>query len=90
MAVIKLSKDAAIKAKRITEETFHDLIANTDQLKQEIYMQFRNLNDKPSTKKMAEMFSALESLLNQLKNNFNDVEEFCDKTIRWIDEWNSH
>ena len=90
MAVIKLSKEAALKAKKTTEETFHDLIVNTDQFKNEIYMQFLNLNDKPSTRKLAEMFSALESLLNQLKNNFNDIEEFCDKTIRWIDEYNSH
>lgn len=89
MPVIKLSKEAAIKARRTSEETFRDLVANTDTLKNELYMQYRNLNDKATTKKLMEMFSALESLQSQLKNNFNDIEEFCDKTIRWIEEWNS-
>lgn len=89
MPVIKLSKEAAIKAKHISEETFRDLISNTEAFKNELYAQYMNLNDKATTKKLMEMFSALESLLSQLKNNFIDIEQFCDKTIRWIDEWNS-
>ena len=60
MAVIKLSKDAAIKAKRITEETFHDLIANTDQLKQEIAF------DEEMSKEMTnEEAKALEEITNK-------------------------
>lgn len=89
MPVIKLSKEAAIKAKRISEETFRDLVANTEAFKNQLYMQYMNLNDKATTKKLMEMFSALESLISQLKNNFIDIQEFCDKTIRWIEEWNS-
>ena len=72
MPIIKLSKDAAIKAKKL------------------ISMQLMNLNDKPSTKKYDEMMSEIQSLMSQLRNNFNDINEYCDKVIRWIDEYNSH
>lgn len=89
MPIIKLSKEAAIKAKRLSEETFRDFVANTEAFKNQLYMQYMNLNDKATTKKLMEMFSELESLISQLKNNFIDIQEFCDKTIRWIDEWNS-
>ena len=89
MSKIKLSKDAAIKAKRISEETYNDLAANTKELKREIDEQYKNLNDKATCKKLMEMFSQLENLLRQLRNNFNDVEEFCDETIKFIDRWNN-
>ena len=87
MSTIKLSKDAAIKARKICEETYRDVVANTNALQKEIELQYMNLNDKATTRKLAEMFSQLENLLRQLRDNFNDAEEFCDKTIRWIDEY---
>ena len=90
MSVIKLSKDAAIKAKKLTQDTFVDLEANNKQLNDKIEMLLLNLNDKPTTKKYAEMMSEIQSIMSQLRNNFNDVEDFCDKIIRWIDEYNAH
>lgn len=88
--MIKLSKEAAIKAKRLTEEAFLELESNTKSLNDQVGLQLMNLNDKPSTKKYDEMMMEIQSLLNQLRNNFNDINEYCDKVIRWIDEYNSH
>lgn len=88
--MIKLSKDAAKKAKSLTEDAFLTLEANTKNLNDRVGSLLLNLNDKPSTKKYDEMMSEIRSLLNQLRNNFNDIEEYCDKVIRWIDEYNSH
>lgn len=88
--MIKLSKEAAKKAKNLTEDAFFTLEANTKNLNDQVGLLLLNLNDKPSTKKYDEMMSEIQSLLNQLRNNFNDIEEYCDKVIRWIDEYNSH
>ena len=90
MPIIKLSKDAAIKAKKLTEYAFLELESNNKSLNDQISMQLMNLNDKPSTKKYDEMMSEIQSLMSQLRNNFNDINEYCDKVIRWIDEYNSH
>jgi len=90
MPIIKLSKDAAIKAKKLTEDAFLELESNNKFLNDQISMQLMNLNDKPSTKKYDEMMSEIQSLMSQLRNNFNDINEYCDKVIRWIDEYNSH
>lgn len=90
MPIIKLSKDAAIKAKKLTEDAFLELESNNKFLNNQISMQLMNLNDKPSTKKYDEMMSEIQSLMSQLRNNFNDINEYCDKVIRWIDEYNSH
>lgn len=90
MPIIKLSKDAAIKAKKLTEDAFLELESNNKSLNDQISMLLMNLNDKPSTKKYDEMMSEIQSLMSQLRNNFNDINEYCDKVIRWIDEYNSH
>lgn len=89
MAIIKLSKEAAIKVQKISQDTYNELIQNTNILKKEIEIQYQNLNDKATTKKLAEMFQIIENMLLKLANNFNDIQNYCDKTIRWIDEWNN-
>lgn len=85
-----MSKEAAMKAIKLTEEAFLELESNNKRLNDEVGRQLMNLVDKPSTKKYGEMMSEIQSLMNQLRNNFNDIHDFCDKTIRWIDEYNSH
>lgn len=89
MATIKLSKEAALKAQRISQDTYNELVQNVNILRKEIEMQYQNLNDKATTKKLAEMFQIIENLLSKLANNFDDINDYCDKTIRWIDEWNN-
>ena len=89
MAVIKLSKDAALKAKSLTRDAYMDLEANNKRLNDEITGAFQNLRDKPSTKKYAEMMSEIQALMNQIRVNFDAINEHCDRVIRWIDEYNS-
>ncbi len=90
MPVIKLSKDAAIKAQKLTRDVFLELEANNKQLNDQVSLQMMNLNDTPSRKKYDEMMMEIQSLMSQLRNNFNDINDYCDRVIRWIDEYNSH
>ena len=87
---IKMSRDACIKAQHITEDTYTELINNTKQLESQFNAQLLNLNDKPTTKKYMEMMSEIQSLMSKIRNNFNDIDDYCDRVIKWIDEYNSH
>ncbi len=86
--MIKLSKDAAIKAKKLTEEAYMDLTTNNKKLNDNILRELTSLKDDSSTRKYAEMMSQIESLMKQLRNNFDDINEFCDKMINWIEKYN--
>lgn len=88
MAMIKLSKDAAIKAKNLTEDAFLDLQSNNKKLNDNIQRELQNLRDIPTTKKYAEMMMQIQSLTKQLRDNFNDINDYCDKIIKWIDDYN--
>lgn len=84
---IKISRDACIKAQHITEETFMELENNTKKLDKEFEMQFLNLKDPPATEKYAQMREEIESLLHQIRNNFDDINDFCEETIKHFDEY---
>lgn len=87
---IKMSRIACIKVQHITEDTYMELMNNTKKLEASFNSQLLNLDDKPTTKKYMEMMSEINSLMSQIKNSFNDVNDYCDKVIKWIDEYNSH
>lgn len=85
-----MSRIACIKVQHITEDTYMELMNNTKKLEASFNSQLLNLDDKPTTKKYMEMMSEINSLMSQIKNSFNDVNDYCDKVIKWIDEYNSH
>lgn len=89
MAIIKLSKDATYDAKRIIRDTFLELEDNNKRLSYEIDSRLSHLNDLPSSKKYAELLVEISALMNQIHDNFTEVDEFCNKIIAWIDEYNS-
>lgn len=88
--MIKISRNAVLKAKKYTNEAYLNLAANNKKLNDNISRELTNLRDVPSTEKYAEMMSQIESLMNQLRNNFNDIDEFCDEMIKWIDKYNEY
>lgn len=88
--MIKISKSAVLKAQKYTKEAYLNLAANNKKLNDDISRELTNLRDVPSTKKYAEMMSQIEELMDQLRNNVNDIDDFCERMIIWIDAYNEH
>ena len=85
MPLFKMSKDAVLKAKALTENAYADLAANSRSMESEIEGLLSTLNDQPCTKKYQEMLAEVLSLMNQLSASFQDVEHYCDEVANWID-----
>lgn len=82
-----LSKEAMLKAKGLIENTFLELERNNKELQDAIDRQFLTIRDMPSYKKYIEMMTEIQSMMSQLRSNFNDIDEFCDKMIRFYDTY---
>lgn len=88
MPRVKISKTAAQKVKRLSEETYEELSENTGKLRKDIEDLFKSLNDPAATKTFDVMYEELMSFLRNAGSSFSEIEKYCDDTIRWVDEHN--
>lgn len=85
MSTIKLSKTAALKVIRYSEEMFEELNSNTKQLNDQIVAHMLNLKDPVATTKHMELMQLLEDELKHIGMTVEDITQYCESMIRWID-----
>ena len=85
MAVIKLSREAANKVIQYSTEAYEELNSNTVKLNQMVMLQFQNLKDPVASQKFMELMMQLENMLKQVGATMEEIRQYCQTVIRWID-----
>lgn len=86
MARIKLSKDAAMKAIAYSNEARDQLMTNINVMDNNVNSQFSGLQD-PAFKRYLEMSGQMQDMLKQISGKMNDISQYCESVIRWIDSY---
>ena len=87
MGRIKLSKEAAMKVIRYSEEAKEKLMTNVNVMDSGVNSQFSGLQD-PTLKKYLELSSQMQDLFKQIGTGLDAVSEYCRSVARFIDEYN--
>lgn len=87
MARITLSKEAAMKAIKYTEDARGKLIHNVSYMNNNVNSRFAGLQD-PTYEKYYALSMEMQGLLKQIGGKMDDISVYCKKVIRWIDEYN--
>lgn len=86
MARIKLSKEAAMKAIAYSNEARDQLMTNINVMDNNVNSQFSGLQD-PAFKRYLEMSGQMQDMLKQISGKMNDISQYCESVIRWIDSY---
>lgn len=85
MSSFTMSKSAAMNVIRYSQEMYDELNGNTKTLNQNILAQFQTMKDPKATQKYSELMMTLEKLLKDTQIAIDDVVQYCEQIIRWID-----
>ena len=86
MARIKLSREAAMKAISYSDEAQKTLMANINVMDNNVNSHFTGLQD-PTFKKYLELSGQMQEMLRQVSGKMNEISEYCQSVIRWIDDF---
>lgn len=86
MARIKLSREAAMKAISYSDEAQKKLMANINVMDNNVNSHFTGLQD-PTFKKYLELSGQMQEMLRQVSGKMNEISEYCQSVIRWIDDF---
>ena len=87
MARIKLSKEAAMKAINYSDEARDQLMANINIMDNNVNSQFSGLQD-PAFKRYLELSGQMQDMLKQISGKMDEISQYCQSVIRWIDSYN--
>ena len=87
MATIKLSKNAAMRAKSFSKEAYESLYSNMKILDGRVNSLFIAVKD-PVFKKYLELSNEMQNLLRKISADIEKVSQYCDTIVRWIDTYN--
>lgn len=85
MSSFTMSKSAVMNVIRYSQEMYDELNGNTKTLNQNILAQFQTMKDPKATQKYSELMMTLEKLLKDTQIAIDDVVQYCEQIIRWID-----
>lgn len=86
MARIKLSKEAAMKAIRYSNEAREQLMTNINVMDNNVNSQFSGLQD-PAFKRYLELSGQMQDMLKQISGKMESISDYCQSVIRWIDTY---
>lgn len=83
MAHIKLSVEAAQKAKMYSKDASQQLLTNINIMDNEVNSQFSGLQD-PSFQRYLELSAQMQAMINSIRQKMDSIESYCDEIIDWI------
>lgn len=83
---IMLSREAALKVIEYSKDTRLQLLSNANILDNNVNAQFEGLND-PSVQKYVQLSEQMHNSLNLLGAKLEEIENYCQRVIRFIDEY---
>lgn len=86
MGKIILSKEAAMKAINYSNEARDQLINNINIMDNEVNSQFSGLQD-PSFRRYLELSDQMQDMLKQIGGKMDEISQYCQSVIRWIDSY---
>lgn len=87
MARIKLSKEAAMKAITYSNDARDQLMTNINVMDNNVNSQFSGLQD-PSFRRYLELSEQMQGMLKQIGGKMDEISQYCESVIRWIDSYN--
>jgi len=87
MARIKLSKEAAMKAINYSNDAREQLMTNISVMDNNVNSQFSGLQD-PSFKRYLELSGQMQDMLTKIGGKMEEISDYCQSVIRWIDTYN--
>lgn len=82
----RLSKDAALKAIRLSDDAKEELMKNVSLMDSGVNAQFSGLQD-PAFKKYLELSEQMKGLLKMIGGRMEEVSKYCQSVIQWIDSY---
>jgi hypothetical protein len=89
MARIKLSKEAAMKAITYSNDARDQLRMNISVMDNNVNSQFSGLQD-PAFERYLEMSGQMQDLLKQISGKMDEISQYCESVIRWIDSYSEN
>ena len=86
MARFTISKSAAQKAIKYSEEAATELSAGVRVMDNNVNSNFAGLQD-PTVKKYLELSGQMQDMIKQVSGKMNAISEYCQSVIRWIDNY---
>lgn len=84
---IKLSKDACQRAITYSREASESLTQNANVMDNNVNAQFSALQD-PAFQKYLQLSEQMQQYLRQISQKMDDVGRYCERIMRWMDEYN--
>lgn len=89
MSRIKLSIESAMKAIEYSNEAKDNIKMNINILDNQVNNHYNGLLD-PTIIKYQELSEKMQELLKTVSMKIEDVSIYCEKIIRWIQEYNEY
>lgn len=81
-----LSIEAANRAIQYSSEAVEHLSANVKTMNDVVNSNFAGLED-PAFQRYLELSAQMQDMLMQVSDKMEQIEEYCKKVIRWIQEY---
>ncbi len=84
MAKIILSEDACKKAISYSEEASAALLKELTIMDNDVNSCFQGIQD-PAILKYLQLSSQMQEMIKQVSGKMNEISDYCQKVIRWIE-----
>ena len=85
---IKLSKDACRRAITYSRDASENLQQNANIMDNNVNSQFSGLQD-PAFQKYLKLSGDMQEYLHKISDRMDDVARYCERVIRWMEEYDS-
>ena len=88
MASSTFSKDACRRAMQYSREASESLQQNANVMDNTVNSNFSGLQD-PAFQKYLKLSEDMQSYLRQISQRMEDVSDYCEKVIHWMEQYDS-